>query len=69
MVSFGHPVHRQDAKEKPLQTQEKQIIEELWVDLQCPTAGDRVCHRELAWQSDHNPWEHCKAPQVQWKNI
>ena len=21
MVSFGHPVHRQDAKEKPLQTQ------------------------------------------------
>ena len=23
MVSFGHPVHRQDAKEKPLQTQKK----------------------------------------------
>ena len=21
LVSFGHPVHRQDAKEKPLQTQ------------------------------------------------
>ena len=29
MVSLGHPVHRQDAKEKPLQTQKKQIIEEL----------------------------------------
>ena len=29
MVSFGHPVRRQDAKEKPLQTQQKQIIEEL----------------------------------------
>ena len=26
MVSFGHPVHRQDAKEKPLQTLKKQII-------------------------------------------
>ena len=24
LVSFGHPVHRQDAKEKPLQTQKKQ---------------------------------------------
>ena len=23
MVSFGHPVHHQDAKEKPLQTQKK----------------------------------------------
>ena len=23
MVSFGHPVRRQDAKEKPLQTQKK----------------------------------------------
>ena len=23
MVSFGHRVHRQDAKEKPLQTQKK----------------------------------------------
>ena len=23
MVSFGHPVHRQDAKEKPLQTQKQ----------------------------------------------
>ena len=23
LVSFGHPVHRQDAKEKPLQTQKK----------------------------------------------
>ena len=23
MVYFGHPVHRQDAKEKPLQTQKK----------------------------------------------
>ena len=29
LVSFVHPVHRQDAKEKPLQTQKKQIIEEL----------------------------------------
>ena len=29
LVSFGHPVHRQDPKEKPLQTQKKQIIEEL----------------------------------------
>ena len=27
LVSFGHPVHRQDAKEKPLQTQKN--IEEL----------------------------------------
>ena len=23
MISFEHPVHRQDAKEKPLQTQKK----------------------------------------------
>ena len=29
MVSFGHPVQHQDAKEKPLQTQKKQIVEEL----------------------------------------
>ena len=29
LVSFEHPVHRQDAKEKPLQTQKKQSIEEL----------------------------------------
>ena len=29
MVSFGHPVQHQDAKEKPLQTHKKKIVEEL----------------------------------------
>ena len=29
-----------------------------------PTVGDQVGHRELARQSDHKPWEHCKSPQA-----
>ena len=52
LVSLGHPVHRQDVKEKPLQTQKKTNHRGT---MSRPTAGDRVCHRELARQSDHNP--------------
>ena len=38
MVSFGHPVRRQDRmpKRNHCKHKKKQMIEELWVDLQCP---------------------------------
>ena len=56
MVSFGHAVHHQEAKKKPLQTQKKTNHKSNYeYSYNAPTAGDRVCHRELARQSDHNP--------------
>ena len=42
MVSFGHPVHRQDAKEKPQQTQKNKSYRNYEWTNNAPTAGDRV---------------------------
>ena len=55
MVSFGHPVHRQAAKEKPLQTQKPNHRGIMSRPTMPPQLWDRVCHRELARESDHNP--------------